>query len=73
MPSIAQAVPSISPGSAVKYFKKTECFCFKQQSFAEGEGRDMAVRFIVDPALPGTIDHLTLAYTFYDLTQYAKN
>ena len=27
----------------------------------------MPVRFFVDPALPGYIDHLTLAYTFYDV------
>jgi cytochrome c oxidase assembly protein subunit 11 len=73
MPSVAQAVPSLSPGAAVKYFKKTECFCFKQQSFGVGEGRDMEVRFIVDPSLPKSIDHLTLAYAFYDITQTAKN
>jgi cytochrome c oxidase assembly protein subunit 11 len=72
MPSVAQAVPSISPGAAMKYFRKTECFCFKQQRFAAGEGRDMPVRFIVDPALPRNIDHLTLAYAFYDLTQTAS-
>jgi cytochrome c oxidase assembly protein subunit 11 len=72
MPSVAQAVPSISPGAAIKYFRKTECFCFKQQRFAAGEGRDMPVRFIVDPALPRNIDHLTLAYAFYDLTQTAS-
>jgi len=34
-----------------------------------GEGRDMPVRFIVDPKLPPNIDRLTLAYTFYDTTQ----
>jgi len=26
----------------------------------------MPVRFIIDPALPGHIDLITLAYTFYD-------
>ncbi len=26
----------------------------------------MPVRFIVDPQIPSYIDHLTLAYTFYD-------
>jgi cytochrome c oxidase assembly protein subunit 11 len=71
MPSIAQAVPSISPGAATKYFRKTECFCFRQQRFGAGEGRDLPVRFIVDPSLPRNIDHLTLAYAFYDLTQTA--
>jgi cytochrome c oxidase assembly protein subunit 11 len=69
--SVAQAVPSISPAGTAKYFHKTECFCFSPQKFAAGEGRDMPVRFIVDPGLPGNVDRLTLAYTFYDTTQSA--
>jgi cytochrome c oxidase assembly protein subunit 11 len=71
--SVAQAVPSISPSGTAKYFHKTECFCFSPQTFAAGEGRDMPVRFIVDPALPGNVDKLTLAYTFYDTTQSATH
>ena len=62
----AQAVPDIAPSKAVGYFHKTECFCFSPQHFKLGEERTLPVRFIVDPALPGYIDHLTLAYTFYD-------
>jgi cytochrome c oxidase assembly protein subunit 11 len=69
--SVAQAVPSISPTGTARYFHKTECFCFTEQKFAAGEARDMPVRFIVDPALPATVDKLTLAYTFYDTTQSA--
>jgi cytochrome c oxidase assembly protein subunit 11 len=69
--SVAQAVPSISPGVAARYFHKTECFCFSPQRFAVGEGRDMPVRFIVDAALPPNVDKITLAYTFFDTTQSA--
>jgi cytochrome c oxidase assembly protein subunit 11 len=69
--SVAQAVPSISPAGTARYFHKTECFCFSPQKFAAGEGRDLPVRFIVDPGLPGNVDKLTLAYTFYDTTQSA--
>lgn len=69
--SVAQAVPSISPSVAGKYFHKTECFCFSPQRFAVGEGRNMPLRFIVDPGLPHNVDKLTLAYTFYDTTQSA--
>jgi cytochrome c oxidase assembly protein subunit 11 len=69
--SVAQAVPSISPTGAAQYFHKTQCFCFSPQRFAVGEGRDMPVRFIVDPSLPSNIDKITLAYTFYDTTQAA--
>jgi cytochrome c oxidase assembly protein subunit 11 len=67
----AQAVPSIAPGSAAAYFRKTECFCFTPQHFAMNEARDMAVRFIVDPGLPRDVDRLTLAYTLYELPQVA--
>jgi cytochrome c oxidase assembly protein subunit 11 len=67
--AVAQAVPSITPGGTAKYFHKTECFCFSPQKFAAGEGRDLPVRFIVDPELPRNVDKLTLAYTVYDATQ----
>jgi cytochrome c oxidase assembly protein subunit 11 len=69
--SVAQAVPSISPGEAAKYFHKTECFCFSPQAFAVGEGRELPVRFIVDPSLPANMDRITLAYAFFDTTQSA--
>lgn len=63
---VAQAVPSISPGQATKYLNKIECFCFTQQTFKPGEAREMPLRFVIDPALPGKISTLTLAYTFFD-------
>ncbi len=69
--SVAQAVPSISPSGTAQYFHKTECFCFTPQKFGVGEGRQMPLRFIVDPKLPLNVDRLTLAYTFYDTTQTA--
>ena len=64
---VAQAVPSVVPMLATAHFRKTECFCFTQQRFAAGEGRDMAVRFVVDPALPREVEVVTLAYTFYEM------
>jgi cytochrome c oxidase assembly protein subunit 11 len=63
---VAQAVPSVSPSRAAKYFNKTECFCFTQQTFGPGEDRDMPLRFIVDPDLPKDIKTITLSYTFFD-------
>ena len=69
--AVAQAVPSISPTGTAKYFHKTECFCFSPQKFGPDEGRNMPVRFIVDPGLPGNVDKLTLAYTIYDTTATA--
>ena len=64
--TVAQAVPNIAPSEVAAYFHKTECFCFTPQHFKLDEGRNMPVRFIIDPALPSTIDMITLAYTFYD-------
>lgn len=61
-----QAVPDIAPSKVAAFFRKTECFCFTPQHFKQGEEREMPVRFIVDPALPGYVDRITLAYTFYD-------
>ncbi len=63
----AQAVMEIEPAQAAAWLHKTECFCFTPQNFRGGEQRTLPVRFFVDPALPATLDHLTLAYSFYDL------
>lgn len=68
----AQAVPNISPSEVAAYFHKTECFCFSLQHFKLNEGRDMPVRFIIDPALPKHIDLVTLAYTFFDASSRAS-
>jgi cytochrome c oxidase assembly protein subunit 11 len=67
-----QAVPSISPGRAARYFHKTECFCFTPQHFARDEVKEMPVRFIVDRDLPVGVDRLTLSYSFFDTGQLAQ-
>ncbi len=64
-----QAVPSVAPNTVAKYFKKTECFCFTQQTLAAGETRRMPVRFIVDARLPPEVTVLTLGYTFFQSLQ----
>ncbi len=67
-PLVAQAIPSVSPGLAAEYLKKTECFCFSQQTFAPHEKKTMPVRFVIDPKLPERYKTITLAYTFFDNT-----
>ena len=62
---VGNAVPSVAPARASGYFSKTECFCFTAQTLEAGEGRDMPVRFIVDPALPDDVNTITLSYTFF--------
>jgi cytochrome c oxidase assembly protein subunit 11 len=69
---VGQAVPSVAPGNAASYFNKTECFCFTNQRFEVGEGREMPLRFVIDPALPERIKRVTLSYTFFDVTQTAS-
>jgi cytochrome c oxidase assembly protein subunit 11 len=64
--TVAQAVPNIAPGQAAGYFRKTECFCFTPQKFAVNEARPMPIRFVIDPAIPRSVDRITLSYTFYD-------
>ena len=63
---VAQAIPSVTPGYAAKYFSKMECFCFSQQTFEPGEARDMPLRFYVDPNLPKKVKTISLGYTFFD-------
>lgn len=60
-----QAVPSVSPGQAAAYFRKTECFCFTRQDFEGGESKNMPLRFVLDPDLPQHVETVTLAYTMF--------
>ncbi|MBT8117306.1 MAG: cytochrome c oxidase assembly protein, partial [Gammaproteobacteria bacterium] len=62
---VGQAVPSLVPGLASKYFNKTECFCFTKQTLAAGEYKEMPLRFVVDPALPKDVNSVALSYTFF--------
>ena len=72
-PMTAQAVPSVAPQQASKYFKKLDCFCFTTQEFAAHETRELPVRFIVDSKLPDYVDTITLSYTFFDVARLTDN
>ncbi len=63
----AQAIPSYAPHEAEKYFKKIECFCFKQQTLEPNEARQMPVVFFIDPKLPKSVTTITLSYTFFEV------
>lgn len=63
----AQAIPSYAPQQAAAYFKKMECFCFKQQTLQANEARQMPVAFYIDPALPKEVKTITLSYTFFEV------
>jgi len=63
-----QAIPSVTPGIAAKYLKKTECFCFTRQTLNGHEAMDMPLIFHLDKDLPKNIKTITLSYTLYDVT-----
>ena len=67
VPVTGQAVASFGPQIAGRYFKKLECFCFKQQTLAPGESRRMPVVFVIDPGLPLDVGDITLSYTFFEV------
>ena len=57
----AQAIPSYAPKQATEFFKKIECFCFKQQTLTANESRE------IDPELPKDVKTITLSYTFFEI------
>ncbi|MSP01913.1 MAG: cytochrome c oxidase assembly protein [Acetobacteraceae bacterium] len=64
------AVYNVTPEKAAKYFHKTACFCFNQQTLEGGQTMDFPLSFWVDPAIstdPNTKDVkvITLSYTFF--------
>jgi len=64
-PLTAQAVPSVAPGAAARYFKKFECFCFTSQQFAANEELTLKLSFMVAAELPADVDTLSLSYTYF--------
>ncbi len=64
------ALYNVTPEKVGKYFHKTACFCFNDQTLAAGQQMQFPVSFWVDPAIaddPNTADvtAITLSYTFF--------
>jgi cytochrome c oxidase assembly protein subunit 11 len=69
-PITGVALYNVTPDTVGKYFHKTACFCFNQQTLAAGQQMQFPLSFWVDPAIakdPGTTDihTITLSYTFF--------
>ncbi len=62
-----QAIPSYIPRQSEGYFRKIECFCFRQQTLAPKEARKFPVVFVIDPKLPADVDTITLSYTLFKI------
>jgi cytochrome c oxidase assembly protein subunit 11 len=64
------ALYNVTPDTVGKYFHKTACFCFNQQTLAAGQRMQFPLSFWVDPTIandPNTADihTITLSYTFF--------
>jgi cytochrome c oxidase assembly protein subunit 11 len=66
-PMTGQAIPSYAPKNAAQYFKKLECFCFKQQTLNAHESRQFPVVFVIDPDVSKDVTTITLSYTFFEI------
>ncbi len=69
-PVTGVAVYNVTPESVGKYFHKTACFCFNEQTLAANQRMQFPLSFWVDPAIakdPSTADIkvITLSYTFF--------
>ena len=73
------ATYNVQPDKAARYFHKTACFCFNEQTLAPGQAASFPLSFWVDPAIrtdPETRDvqTVTLSYTFFrSLDDAARN
>jgi len=64
-PSVARAVPSVSPSQASLHLRKLACFCFENQRLGPGESFEAPLVFQLTRELPEEVKTVTLVYTLY--------
>ncbi len=65
-----QAIMSVVPGRAARYFKKLECFCFHQETIKAGESRNMRLVFFVSPHIPKDVRSIIVSYAFFPVKKH---
>ncbi len=69
-PTAGTAIYNVTPNKVGKYFQKTQCFCFGDQTLEPGQEMPMPVVFYIDPAMDKDptmqdVKSITLSYTFF--------
>ena len=69
-PVTGVALYNVTPERVGKYFHKTACFCFNEQTLEAGQDMNFPLSFWIDPEIardPNTADvhNIVLSYTFY--------
>jgi cytochrome c oxidase assembly protein subunit 11 len=69
-PVTGVATYNVTPATVGRYFHKTACFCFEQQTLEPGQQVDMPLAFWLDPQMakdPATRDihTITISYSFF--------
>ena len=69
-PVTGVATYNVTPEVVGRYFHKTACFCFDQQTLAPGQQAELPLSFWIDPKIaedPNTsgIRTITISYTFF--------
>lgn len=70
---VVQAIPSVTPGLAAQYVKKTECFCFTQQILKAHETKTLPLLFHIDKSISSDVNTLTLSYTLFAVKNNISN
>ncbi|MAZ76637.1 MAG: cytochrome c oxidase assembly protein [Micavibrio sp.] len=70
-PRTGTAIYNVTPLKAGKYFQKTQCFCFDEQTLTPNQRMNMPVAFYIDPSIMEDesmedVSSITLSYTFFE-------